>query len=183
MKCARCEILKNVLLSFLLSKAHIRQDRLQKHVRCGTSLVVQWLRCHAAKAGGMGLIPGWGTKIPQAVQHGQKIFFFFLKHVKLFRRTESPLLRRTTTDLTFYCGYLEFSNFWTRDPTFLFYTALEEGMATHSSILAWRIPWTEEPGGLQPMGSQSSRLDWIPWAGMHVCVCVTWWTGSLPLTR
>ena len=32
---------------------------------------------------------------------------------------------------------------------------LEEGKATHSSILAWRIPWTEEPGGLQPMGLQS----------------------------
>ena len=32
---------------------------------------------------------------------------------------------------------------------------LEEGMATHSSALAWRIPWTEEPGGLQSMGSQS----------------------------
>ena len=32
---------------------------------------------------------------------------------------------------------------------------LEEGIATHSSILAWRIPWTEEPGGLQSMGSQS----------------------------
>ena len=32
--------------------------------------------------------------------------------------------------------------------------SLEEGMATHSSILAWRIPWTEEPGGLQSMGSQ-----------------------------
>ena len=31
---------------------------------------------------------------------------------------------------------------------------LEEGMATHSSLLAWRIPWTEEPGGLQSMGSQ-----------------------------
>ena len=31
---------------------------------------------------------------------------------------------------------------------------LEEGMATHSSILAWRIPWTEEPGGLQSMGLQ-----------------------------
>ena len=30
----------------------------------------------------------------------------------------------------------------------------EEGMATHSSILAWRIPWTEELGGLQSMGSQ-----------------------------
>ena len=31
---------------------------------------------------------------------------------------------------------------------------LEEGMATHSNILAWRIPWTEESGGLQPMGLQ-----------------------------
>ena len=31
---------------------------------------------------------------------------------------------------------------------------LEKEMATHPSILAWRIPWTEEPGGLQPMGSQ-----------------------------
>ena len=34
---------------------------------------------------------------------------------------------------------------------------LEEGMATHSSVLTWRIPWTEEPGGLQSMGSQKSR--------------------------
>ena len=32
--------------------------------------------------------------------------------------------------------------------------SLEEGMATHSSILVWRIPWTEEPGRLQPTGSQ-----------------------------
>ena len=32
---------------------------------------------------------------------------------------------------------------------------LEKGMATHSSILAWRIPWTEEPGGVQSMGLQS----------------------------
>ena len=31
---------------------------------------------------------------------------------------------------------------------------LDKGMATHSSILAWRIPWTEEPDGLQSMGSQ-----------------------------
>ena len=38
---------------------------------------------------------------------------------------------------------------------------LEEGMATHSSILAWRIPWTEEPGGLQSMGSQRVRYDYV----------------------
>ena len=36
---------------------------------------------------------------------------------------------------------------------------LEEGMATHSSILACRIPWTEEPGGLQSMGSQRVGHD------------------------
>ena len=36
---------------------------------------------------------------------------------------------------------------------------LEEGMATHSSILAWKIPWTEEPGGLQHMGSHRVRHD------------------------
>ena len=36
---------------------------------------------------------------------------------------------------------------------------LEKGMATHSSILSWRIPWTEEPGGLQSMGLQRVRHD------------------------
>ena len=36
---------------------------------------------------------------------------------------------------------------------------LEEGMATHSSILAWRVPWTEEPGGLQSTGSPRVRHD------------------------
>ena len=37
--------------------------------------------------------------------------------------------------------------------------ALKEGMATHSSILAWRIPWTEGPGRLQSIGSQRIRHD------------------------
>ena len=36
---------------------------------------------------------------------------------------------------------------------------LEEGMATHTSILAWRIPWTKEPGGLQSLGSQRVGHD------------------------
>jgi len=36
---------------------------------------------------------------------------------------------------------------------------LEKEMATHSSILAWRIPWTEEPGGIQSTGSQKVRHD------------------------
>ena len=37
---------------------------------------------------------------------------------------------------------------------------LEKEMATHSSILAWKIPWTEEPGRLLSMGSQRVRHDW-----------------------
>ena len=48
----------------------------------------------------------------------------------------------------------------------------EKGMATHSSILAWRIPWTEEPGGLQSMGSQRVGGDWVT-------KTFTFFTGSL----
>ena len=44
--------------------------------------------------------------------------------------------------------------------------SLEEGMANQSSILAWRIPWREDPGGLQFMGSQRVRHDW---ASEHTC--------------
>ena len=36
---------------------------------------------------------------------------------------------------------------------------LKKKMATHSSVLFWKIPWTEEPGGLQPMGSQRVEHD------------------------
>ena len=44
---------------------------------------------------------------------------------------------------------------------------LEEGMATHSSVLTWRIPWTEEPGGLQSMVLQSQTHDWRDLACAH----------------
>ena len=47
---------------------------------------------------------------------------------------------------------------------------LEEGMATHSSILAWRIPWTEEPGGLQSMGLQRVRYDYSDLVRLHTSV-------------
>jgi len=40
---------------------------------------------------------------------------------------------------------------------------LEEGMATHSSVLAWRIPWTEAPGGLQSMGCKESDTTEVTW--------------------
>ena len=48
--------------------------------------------------------------------------------------------------------------------------ALEEGMAPHSSILAWRISCTEEPGGLWSMGSQRVGHDSSGLAGTHTCI-------------
>ena len=44
---------------------------------------------------------------------------------------------------------------------------LGEGMATHSRIFAWRVPWTEESGGLQSMGSQRVGHDWSDLKCMH----------------
>ena len=57
---------------------------------------------------------------------------------------------------------------------------LEEGMATHSNVLAWRIPWTEEPGGLQSMGSQRVEHDWSELAGTKVLIekIVSWLDSS-----
>ena len=49
---------------------------------------------------------------------------------------------------------------------------LEKEMATHSSVLAWRIPWTEEPGGLQSTGSQRVGHDWA--TSLHYHKIETW---------
>ena len=46
--------------------------------------------------------------------------------------------------------------------------SLEEGMATHSSIPAWRIPWTEEPGSLRSIGLQRVRRNWSDLAHTHI---------------
>ena len=77
--------------------------------------------------------------------------------LKMFSRYAPPLQKRCVV-------HWRFLN-W-EDP-------LEKGMATYSSILAWRIPWTEEPLGLQSMGSQRVRHNYVtntftyPWKGMQ----------------
>ena len=60
-------------------------------------------------------------------------------------------------------------------------------MTTHSSILAWEIPWTKEPGGLQSMGSQTSQTRWSIRMHAHVCsleipLSFSGETGHLPPT-
>ena len=60
---------------------------------------------------------------------------------------------------------------WLSDFTFTFhFHALEKEMATHSSVLAWRIPWTEEPGGLPSMGSHRVGHDWSDLAAAAAAV-------------
>ena len=63
---------------------------------------------------------------------------------------------------------------------------LQKGMATHSRILAWRIPWTEEPGGLQSTGLRRAGHDWSYLACMHVrhrqwSRLLKIWEATLPL--
>ena len=50
--------------------------------------------------------------------------------------------------------------------------SLEEGMATHSSILAWRIPMDKEPGGLQSIGSQRVGHDWLSIHSTHLLMVI-----------
>ena len=61
---------------------------------------------------------------------------------------------------------------------------LEEDIAMHSSILTWRIPWTEEPGRLQFIGSQSVRHDWSDFSSVQFR-SVTQWCPTLcdPMNR
>ena len=63
--------------------------------------------------------------------------------------------------------------------TYIFYKiyriiSLEKEVATHSSILAWRIPWTEEPHGLQSMGSQRAGHDWVTNTHTDVEELIVW---------
>ena len=98
--------------------------------------MVQWLRLHTANEGDRGLIPGQGTKILHAMWYSQKkswasLIAQLLKNLPAMQDTRVRFLS---------C----------EDP-------LEKEMAIHSSILVWRIPQAEEPGGLQSTGSQKSR--------------------------
>ena len=57
---------------------------------------------------------------------------------------------------------------------------LGEGTSTHSSILAWRIPWTQEPGGLQSIGLQRVRHHWSDWTCKPTKISekITWDKGN-----
>ena len=59
--------------------------------------------------------------------------------------------------------------------------SMEKEMATYSSVLAWRIPWTEEPSGLQSMGSQRVGREWVTEYGTHLNTVVLHGNGTINL--
>ena len=114
----------------------------------------QWLRLCSPTAEGAGFIPGWGTEIPHAAWHGQEQKAKQNKIPNVVHSSNNRYCQQVETTLFARCSLAAqtvknlpaVQETWVRslcgkDP-------LKEGMATHSSILAWRIPWTEEPGGL-----------------------------------
>ena len=104
--------------------------------------MVQRLRLHASNERNVGLIPGWGTKICRLDSMTKK------KNKKKKKRLPWWLSGREST----YAGDMVQSLSWE--------DILEKELATHSSILAWKIPRTEKSGGLHYMESQKSQI-WL----------------------
>ena len=116
-------------LCFSFELARHKKTALQYIFRCINTIFVQ---TSVINAGDLGSIPGWESSPEEGI--GYPLQYSWTSLVAQMVKSQ-PAMRET----------------WVRplgweDP-------LEEGMATHSSILAWRIPWTEEPGGLQSMRS------------------------------
>ena len=105
---------------------------------CGPSLVAQKVESLPAKAGDVGSAPGSGRSAGGG--NGNPLQDSWASHVAQLVKNP-PAMQET---------WVQFLA--RKDP-------LEEEMATHSRILAWRIPWTEEPRGLQSTGSQRVAHD------------------------
>ena len=87
---------------------------------------------------------------------GLNFFFFFNFNVGKFTCKELHFLRRSVIVMVKNLPAMQET--WVR--SLGWEDSLKKGMATHCSILAWRIPWTEDPGWLQSTGLQRVRHDW-----------------------
>ena len=86
------------------------------------------------------------------LNHCEFAFWFFVANSKPMWASQVALVKRTHLPVQ-ETSETQIGSLGREDP-------LEKGLATHSSILAWRIPWTEEAGGLQSIGSQRVSHDW-----------------------
>ena len=126
-----------------------------------TSLEVQWLRIHADPCTPMftaalfTIARTWKQpRCPSADEWIRKLWYIYtMEYDSAIKKNsfESVLMRWMKLEPII----------WLSDFTFTFhFHALEKEMTTHSSVLAWRIPGTEEPGGLSSIGSHGVRHDW-----------------------
>ena len=107
------------------------------------SVIISYIRCR----------PIQGSLGSSHICSFFKIFLFLKSYYKIKLVTAS-------TKLSIYLNNKQLLSFTYHKIHHLKYT-MEKAMATHSSILAWKIPWTEEPSGLQSMGSLRVRHDWV----------------------
>ena len=131
--------------------------------------------------------------------NSQKCWYLLKPHIRSKCRKNSTALLRQICDLGF-IGYLGtpipkwtslvaqlVKNLPAVQETWVWFLgwedSLENGMATHSSILAWRIPWTEEPGGLQSIGLQ--RVRWVKRQRMNLRLKKKkrWWINLSSKTK
>ena len=87
-------------------------------------------------------------------------YWLGLKISNWIKSTLPPLCPSSFTDISLGRG-MRVQSLGQEDPP-------EEGIATHSSILAWRIQWTEKPGWLESIGLQRVGKDWSDWASTHL---------------
>ena len=72
-------------------------------------------------------------------------------------------------------GHRDYHTKWSKSEKDKYNLVLEEEMATHSSTLALRIPWTEEPGGVRSLGSQRVGHDWVTHTHTHTHTHTIWY--------
>ena len=112
--------------------------------------------------------PNFSLKIPHACVHSSHIiaiklnFFIFLLWQGIYNTKWASLVVQTVKNLPA-MQETRVQSLGRGDP-------LEEGIATHSSILAWRIPQTQEPGRLQPMGLQRVKATEATWYPHNRCI-------------
>ena len=85
------------------------------------------------------------------------LYLHSLYYMLLFSHSVSTILGFLGTPMVKNLSAMQDTWVWSLDQE----DPLEQEMAIHSSIPAWEIPWTEEPGGLQSMGSQRVRCNWV----------------------